>query len=534
MDKLVDKFYNGNISKFGFGTVGSINSNILNHKVMTPRPIKIKYNNNQTLLNQNKSQNNINNANTRYNGNQTLFNNPVPKTQYSMGLQVPTLSDPLITKGITMPFRPNEYNNTETVPNGQTKRYFKPEILKVHMLEQKIKEIEEKNKADKRRMREIIEGNVLNVNPPPNNESIANNEPLPTNNKNNDNLPATLEQAMNNIRSQNNGMLEFNKKQALRREQIQKELNQARVKLKMDKFSQFQSKETSEEAEEDEEEESDEESDKILKNNDMTQGLLNINMRPGPRNSLRTRGSVAGKGRKDGVSAAQEEADQFIHNIPDHVALKLQADNFRVRANLAQVKDGFRNIRNVLEDKLDALQMAQKVNFEKVRFIIEQGGNKKMIAGLKKLIDGEDIDINNVEEDVPDYVKKLPDIIEEKIKKNEEERRDELNREKLEEQQMMDDEIGERFNVTNSSALKEFNPDNIKNDNNREQNPWEVINKETDYQYIPGRGTKMKTNRLITSGYNTISGKNKNPVLDKNFNPYNKRMIHGQGWQDSR
>ena len=525
MDKLVDKFYNGNISKFGFGTVGSINSNILNHKVMTPRPIKIKYNNNQTLLNQNKSQNNINNANTRYNGNQTLFNNPVPKTQYSMGLQVPTLSDPLITKGITMPFRPNEYNNTETVPNGQTKRYFKPEILKVHMLEQKIKEIEEKNKADKRRMREIIEGNVLNVNPPPNNESIANNEPLPTNNKNNDNLPATLEQAMNNIRSQNNGMLEFNKKQALRREQIQKELNQAREKLKMDKFSQFQSKETSEEAEEDEEEESDEESDKILKNNDMTQGLLNINMRPGPRNSLRTRGSVAGKGRKDGVSSAQEEADQFIHNIPDHVALKLQADNFRVRANLAQVKDGFRNIRNVLEDKLDALQMAQKVNFEKVRFIIEQGGNKKMIAGLKKLIDGEDIDINNVEEDVPDYVKKLPDIIEEKIKKNEEERRDELNREKLEEQQMMDDEIGERFNVTNSSALKEFNPDNIKNDNNREQNPWEVINKETDYQYIPGRGTKMKTNRLITSGYNTISGKNKNPVLDKNFNPYNKRMI---------
>ena len=61
--------------------------------------------------------------------------------------------------------------------------------------------------------------------------------------------------------------------------------------------------------------------------------------------------------------------------------------------------------------------MAQKVNFEKVRFIIEQGGNKKMIAGLKKLIDGEDIDINNIEEDEPEYIKNLPNIIEEKLKK---------------------------------------------------------------------------------------------------------------------
>ena len=60
-----------------------------------------------------------------------------------------------------------------------------------------------------------------------------------------------------------------------------------------------------------------------------------------------------------------------------------------------------------------------------------------------------------------------------------EQRKDDLNQEKLEEQQMMDDEIGEKFNVTNTSALKEFNPDNIKNDDPN-ANPWEVINKETD------------------------------------------------------
>lgn len=44
MDKLIDKFYNGSMHKFGFGTVGSINPNGLNNKVMTPRPTKINYN----------------------------------------------------------------------------------------------------------------------------------------------------------------------------------------------------------------------------------------------------------------------------------------------------------------------------------------------------------------------------------------------------------------------------------------------------------------------------------------------------------
>ena len=61
MDRLIDKFYNGSTYKFGFGTVGSINPNGLNNKVMTPRPVKINYNDkNQTLLSQNRSQNNTN------------------------------------------------------------------------------------------------------------------------------------------------------------------------------------------------------------------------------------------------------------------------------------------------------------------------------------------------------------------------------------------------------------------------------------------------------------------------------------------
>ena len=159
-------------------------------------------------------------------------------------------------------------------------------------------------------------------------------------------------------------------------------------------------------------------------------GLLNLGGRPDEKKT--TKSSKMHKTSKHSdkkdengkdLTPAEEESNEFIHNIPDHVTLKLQADNFKVRANLAQVKDGFRNIRNQLEDKLEALQMAQRLNFEKIRFIIEQGGSKKMNAGIKKLLDGEDIDINNVQEDTPEYIRNLPNLIEEKLKKMKKEKR---------------------------------------------------------------------------------------------------------------
>ena len=50
------------------------------------------------------------------------------------------------------------------------------------------------------------------------------------------NNPNSLEQAMENLRNQNAGLMDLSQKQALRRLQIQYELNQARVKLKKDSF----------------------------------------------------------------------------------------------------------------------------------------------------------------------------------------------------------------------------------------------------------------------------------------------------------
>ena len=96
---------------------------------MTPKPDLNKYTNNQTIFNQNKSLNNINNINSRYNASQTLFNNPVPKTQYSIGLQVPTVSDPLQTRALTIPFQSSVYDNSPQNP-FEPKNFFL--FLKLH------------------------------------------------------------------------------------------------------------------------------------------------------------------------------------------------------------------------------------------------------------------------------------------------------------------------------------------------------------------------------------------------------------------
>ena len=337
------------------------------------------------------------------------------------------------------------------------------------------------------------------------------------------NNPNSLEQAMENLRNQNAGLMDLSQKQALRRQQIQYELNQARAKLKNDRFFTGGGA-NSDEEEEEEEEESEEESDKLLKP-DGGDGLLNLGARPDEKKT--TKSSKMHKTSKHSdkkdengkdLTPAEEEANEFIHSIPDHVALKLQADNFKVRANLAQVKDGFRNIRNQLEDKLEALQMAQRLNFEKIRFIIEQGGSKKMNAGIKKLLDGEDIDINNVQEDTPEYIRNLPNLIEEKLKKNEERRKEEENQEKLEEQQMMDDEIGQRFNVTDENALLRFNPEDIKIDNVNENNPWEVVKEQNKYEYIPGRGVTMgNIQRANKSQLNQNTTQNQNQIQGRVF-----------------
>ena len=87
----------------------------------------------------------------------------------------------------------------------------------------------------------------------------------------------------------------------------------------------------------------------------------------------------------------------------------------KVRANLASIKNSFREIKNELESKLEHLENTQKLNYESIRNVIEQGGTDKLRASIKKNIDGKDINLDQFEEEMPGYMNDLPEMIDKRI-----------------------------------------------------------------------------------------------------------------------
>ena len=129
------------------------------------------------------------------------------------------------------------------------------------------------------------------------------------------------------------------------------------------------------------------------------------------------------------LSNQNEYHNYFMNKLPKHFALQLQSDNFKVRANLASIKNSFREIKNELESKLEHLENTQKLNYESIRNVIEQGGTDKLRASIKKNIDGKDINLDQFEEEMPGYMNDLPEMIDKRILENEEKRRKDKIRE---------------------------------------------------------------------------------------------------------
>ena len=187
---------------------------------------------------------------------------------------------------------------------------------------------------------------------------------------------------------------------------------------------------------------------------------------------------------------SKEEAEDFINNIPDHVALQLQNDNFKIRSNLNTIKEGFREIKNDLENKLEALELKQNHNFEVIKRIIEEGGNRKFKAGFRKYLNNEDIDLNEIQDELPEHLQFLPYLIEKKIKENEEMKNQEKNRLINERMNKKFDSMEYDYGYANKfykykNNYKPFNQQSKSNNNNF------VISKNYGrFQYIPKQNNK--------------------------------------------
>ena len=557
MDKIIDTFYNGSIQNNNYNK-----SRLKSNKFSSPNLLENKYNRN-------------NNYSQRYeNGQRIMLNSPVPRTQYSMGLQAPTITGrPPTTHYSSVPY--------QTVnPYSTLKKNYPENIFKMNILNNRIQQLEEENKRDRYRIQRLMEGSTFSPDENNNfNRTVFNSNPNYINN------PASLDQAINNLRNPYLSAEEIAQKQALRREQVQFELDKARQRINEDRMNNdnngqiivnkneknYTISNYSDESEEEDDESSSYESSSKKTSTDITNykndnyyiKQLRRNERKKDFIRQREMNEMENKVQKvlkqnyynneelnnlklkneEMLNAlkSKEEAEDFINNIPDHVALQLQNDNFKMRSNINSIKEGFKEIRNDLENKLEALEMKQNLNFEVIRKIIENGGNKKINAGLRKYLDGEEVDLNNIQEDFPEFLRNIPALIDQKIQENEERKREEKNKLLNEEINKKYDMMEYKYGYANSFygyKNKYQQNNNINNNTNQNNNKNFVISKNYGrFQYIPNNNKKKNYNtfrqnaeqnlKIIKEKENKIPGAYAYGVGNKNMDRYIPIKMNG-------
>jgi len=312
MENIVNKFYTGGMTNFGFGTWNSL------------RPTTKKYINN--------------NQNTNYN---TTIENSAPGPNFLKTVRpLSTGIDPIPKTLLSMN---NYYNNNsnynsnynpynsnyQNQPTGKT--FLSPDVLKMQMLEQKIKQLELQNEDDKMNFQNMIQ-KIQN-----DNENDYQNQ---INKIQQQQIQRQRIQQMNNNNLYQNPYNrniddDYELKRLERRRQVQYELEQAREKLNDDDSS------SSNEYENDEEE---------SEYNDMKLKKKKLDSLPSSVDRKNSEYSIySGTRRKNNnfnynenkiirqsklINNQNEDTKDFMNQLPKHVALQLQSDNFKVREKL--------------------------------------------------------------------------------------------------------------------------------------------------------------------------------------------------------
>ena len=370
----------------------------------------------------------------------------------------------------------SNYNPQQTT----TRRTFRPEDLKVNLLEEKIRQLEEKNKQDRSNYNDIIESGILRRQDL---EKQIQNEMMNSYNNNIQN---------NNLRNRNDNLSEeeYNKRRLDRRNQVKFELNQARKLLH----------ESSSEYSDEEEEEENENYEKQNLNNKNIKNTESDFIKRVKRNYQRT----------DSISSEKvnSEALDFINGIKNHPAFQLQTDNFKLRANVIYIKGIFQEIQNSMKERLAQLELQQKLNFESMRHVLERGGSNKLKASVLKNLDKRKINLNDVNEEVPEFINDLPDIIKNKLEENDRIRKEEQLREKLEENELRNlDEIFLPPIITGivNGNVQNLNPNRVnypKNVTNMFGYPKEEVEKKGNRKSIADSVKQITSHRRGSIGGN--------------------------------
>ena len=112
----------------------------------------------------------------------------------------------------------------------------------------------------------------------------------------------------------------------------------------------------------------------------------------------------------------RNELSNFMQDINNNISSRLQNDNFMAQQKLNNIKNNYNEIKTLLNNKIEKLEQDQQMQFENLKYALEQGGGLKMMGAVKNANGGNIYDLKRAEEeDMIDATRKLPRLLEEKI-----------------------------------------------------------------------------------------------------------------------
>ena len=114
----------------------------------------------------------------------------------------------------------------------------------------------------------------------------------------------------------------------------------------------------------------------------------------------------------------RKELSNYIKDINNSVASKLQNDNFIAQQKLNNLKNNYNEIKTLLNNKIEKLEHDQQMQFDNLKYALEQGGGLKMMGAVKNANGGNQYDLQRAEEeDIIDVSRRLPKLLDEQLSK---------------------------------------------------------------------------------------------------------------------
>ena len=123
---------------------------------------------------------------------------------------------------------------------------------------------------------------------------------------------------------------------------------------------------------------------------------------------------------KEIYSPLENDFLDYINNVNKNIQKQFEEDNKLINQDIDKMEDDFNEIKNMINKKLEDMEIKQKSNFEKLKNVIKNVGGKKMSSAIENVFEGKNIDLNQAEDDyLINEVFNLPKIIKEKKLKEE-------------------------------------------------------------------------------------------------------------------